>query len=74
MATAVGAGSTDDPTGSDTPSIEGYLSNTGNDDRVVDETGAAEVTVAVGSEANGDNFGFAPPAARVATGTTVVWR
>lgn len=74
-----GDGSTDEPTGTpagdggSTDAIDEYLSNTNNYDGVVDETGAAEVTVTVGSEANGGNFGFDPAAIRVSTGTTVVW-
>lgn len=56
-----------------TAAVEEYLSNADNYDGVVDETGASEVTVTVGSEANGGNFGFDPAAVRVSTGTTVVW-
>ena len=59
--------------GGATDAVEEYLSNTDNYDGVVDETGASEVTVTVGSEANGGNFGFGPAAIRVSTGTTVVW-
>jgi len=59
--------------GGSTAAVEEYLSNTDNYDGVVDETGASEVTVTVGSEANGGNFGFDPAAVRVSTGTTVVW-
>ena len=53
--------------------VEEYLANTDNYDGVVDETGSSEVTVAVGVEANGSNFGFGPAAVRVSAGTTVVW-
>ncbi len=50
-----------------------WFSNTSNYDGVVDETGAGEVTVEVGVEANGGAFGFGPAAVRVEPGTTVVW-
>jgi len=74
-------GSTDEPTetagdggsGGASDAIEEYLSDTDNFDGVVDETGASEVTVTVGSEANGGNFGFDPAAIRVSSGTTVTW-
>ncbi len=67
-------GATDDAASDgSTDAVAGYLSNADNFDGVVDETGASEVTVAVGTEANGGNFGFGPAAVRVSTGTTVVW-
>ena len=53
--------------------VEDYLANTDNYDGVVDETGSSEVTITVGTEANGGNFGFGPAAVRVSSGTTVVW-
>ncbi|MFD1686926.1 halocyanin domain-containing protein [Halobellus litoreus] len=59
--------------GGSTPSFDGYLSGTSNYDGVVDRTGTDEVTVTVGAEANGGNFGFGPAAVRVSSGTTVVW-
>ncbi|QCC47788.1 halocyanin domain-containing protein [Halobellus limi] len=65
-----GGGSGD---GGSTPSFDGYLSGTSNYDGVVDQTGSDEVTVTVGAEANGGNFGFGPAAVRVSAGTTVVW-
>ncbi|WP_336022920.1 halocyanin domain-containing protein [Halobellus salinisoli] len=55
------------------PSFDGYLDGTSNYDGVVDRTGDDEVTVTVGAEANGGNFGYGPAAVRVSTGTTVVW-
>jgi halocyanin-like protein len=66
-------GSDSDSDGGSTPSFDGYLSETSNYDGVVDETGSSEVTVKVGTEANGGYFGFGPAAVRVSTGTTVVW-
>jgi halocyanin-like protein len=64
----------DNGSGDSAPSeAEEYLADTGNYDGVVDETGASEVTVTVGTEANGGNFGFGPAAVRVSPGTTVVW-
>ena len=55
--------------------FDGFLDETDNyDGTVVDETGSDEVVIDVGTEANGGNYGFAPPAVRVSTGTTVVWQ
>jgi len=50
-----------------------WFSDVSNYEGVVDATGRSEVTVTVGSEANGGNFGFDPAAIRVDPGTTVVW-
>ncbi|WP_251341405.1 halocyanin domain-containing protein [Haloplanus halophilus] len=63
-----GAGSGDAPAG-----FDGWFSNVGNYDGVVDETGSGEVTVAVGAQGNGGAYAFDPPAIRISTGTTVVW-
>jgi len=60
-------------TASAQPSFGGWLSDVTNYDGVVDETGADEVTVEVGVEANGGAFGFGPAAVQVDPGTTVVW-
>ncbi|MFB6156488.1 MAG: halocyanin domain-containing protein [Haloferacaceae archaeon] len=60
--------------GSGGAAVEEWLSNVSNYDGVVDRTGRSEVTVTVGAEANGGNFGFAPAAVRVDPGTTVVWK
>ena len=75
---ADGDGSTATPagdggSGGSADAVEEYLSNADNYDGVVDGTDAAEVTVTVGSEANGGNFGFDPAAVRVSRGTTVIW-
>ena len=43
------------------------------DGSFVDETGADEVTIAVGASGNGGNYAYAPPAVTVSTGTTVSW-
>ena len=65
---------TDGGSGDSAPNeAEEYLADTGNYDGVVDETGTSAVTVTVGTEANGGNFGFGPAAVRVSPGTTVVW-
>jgi halocyanin-like protein len=56
------------------PDYGGWFDDVDNYDGTVDETGTDEVTVRVGTEANGGNFGFGPPAIRVSPGTTVVWR
>jgi halocyanin-like protein len=49
------------------------MSDVGNYDGVVDQTGSGEVTVTVGAEGNGGNFAFGPAAVQVDPGTTVVW-
>jgi halocyanin-like protein len=56
------------------PDFGGYLGDVGNfDGSVEDATGQDQVTVEVGTEANGGNFGFTPPAVHVDNGATVVW-
>ncbi|NHN49840.1 halocyanin domain-containing protein [Halostella sp. JP-L12] len=50
--------------------VADFLGDANNYDGVVDETGADEVTVAVGP---GGNNSFDPAAVRVDAGTTVVW-
>ena len=55
------------------PSFGGWMSDVGNYPEVVDETGSSEVTVQVGTEANGGAFGFGPAAVQVDPGTTVIW-
>ncbi|MFB6300167.1 MAG: halocyanin domain-containing protein [Halobacteriales archaeon] len=55
------------------PSFDGYLEETANYDSVVDKTGSDSVTVMVGTEGNGGNFGFDPVVVKVSTGTEVVW-
>jgi halocyanin-like protein len=69
-----GSGSGSGADGDGPRSFDGWLSNVSNYDGVVDRTGAAEVTVRVGVEANGGGFGFGPAAVRVDPGTTVVWK
>jgi len=59
--------------GGNEPDYGSWFDNVGNFDGTVDKTGQAEVTVQVGSQANGGGFGFAPPAIRVSPGTTVTW-
>lgn len=74
-----GGGSQDTPTagGSSEPefdqaAVDEYLSDVGNyDGTVVDERGSSSVTVAVGTEGNGGNYAFSPPAVVVDAGTTV---
>ncbi|WP_241966836.1 halocyanin domain-containing protein [Haloplanus aerogenes] len=44
-----------------------------NYDGPVDRTGEDEVTVQVGSQANGGGFGYGPAAVSVSPGTTVRW-
>ena len=55
------------------PSFGGWMSDVGNYPEVVDETGSSEVTVQVGTEANGGAFGFGPAAVQVDPGTTIIW-
>jgi halocyanin-like protein len=66
-------GSSDESSGDSEPDFGGWFEGVSNFDGVVDETGSSEVTVTVGSSANGGNFGFDPAALRVDAGTTVVW-
>ena len=69
---------TDDPgesepgTPADALDVDEWLADTENYDAVVDETDASSVTVVVG-EGIEDEYGFSPPAVRVAAGTTVEW-
>ncbi|WP_338739604.1 halocyanin domain-containing protein [Haloplanus salilacus] len=53
--------------------FDGWLSNVGNYEGLVDETGSDEVTVEVGVEQGSGAFGFGPAAVQVDPGTTVVW-
>lgn len=57
----------------DEPDYGGWFDGTSNYDGTVDETGQETVTIAVGSQGNGGNFGFDPAAVRVDPGTKVVW-
>lgn len=52
----------------------GWFDGVGNFDGVVDRTGSEEVTVKVGTRANGAAYGFGPAAVKVSPGTTVVWK
>lgn len=73
LAGCTGGGSTPTPD-PDHPTFDGWLSNVGNYDGVVDETGKDRVTVRVGVEANGGSYGFGPAAVKISSGTTVEWR
>jgi halocyanin-like protein len=53
--------------------FDGYLSDVGNYDGVVDQTDADTVAISVGADGNGSGLAFAPAAVRVSTGTRVVW-
>ncbi|WP_396613627.1 halocyanin domain-containing protein (plasmid) [Haloferax sp. S1W] len=53
--------------------LDAWFEKTSNYDGVADKTGASEVTVTVGSQANGGAFGFGPAAIRIDPGTKVVW-
>ncbi|SDZ86995.1 halocyanin domain-containing protein [Haloplanus vescus] len=54
-------------------SFGGWMSDVGNYSEVADATGQDEVTITVGAQGNGGNFGFDPAAVQVDPGTTVVW-
>jgi len=52
----------------------GWLDDVGNyDGTTVDATGQSEVTIGVGTEGNGGNFAFDPPAVQIDPGTKVIW-
>ncbi|MFB6128571.1 MAG: halocyanin domain-containing protein [Halorhabdus sp.] len=51
----------------------GWFSNVSNFSGTVDRRGQDAVTVEVGVEANGNYWGFGPPAVRVDPDTTVTW-
>jgi halocyanin-like protein len=73
LAAGVGASSTAGIAGAQT-SLEEWLSDVSNyDGSAVDRTGESEVTVRVGTQANGGAYGFGPAAVRVSPGTTVRW-
>ncbi len=55
------------------PSVEEFLAETSNYDSIEDMTGMDTVEVQVGVEANGANYGFAPPAIRIDQGASVTW-
>lgn len=64
---------TTDERDASTTDFGGWFANVENFDGVVDETGAREVTVTVGTQANGGGYGFGPAAIAVDAGTTVRW-
>ncbi|WP_340100012.1 halocyanin domain-containing protein [Salinibaculum salinum] len=55
------------------PSVDEFLAETSNYESIEDRTGTDSVEVQVGTEANGANFGFSPPAIRIDQGTSVTW-
>ena len=82
MKAAIVVGGGDGGGGSDAPTVEAEYGDwftenadggaTDNfDGSTVDETGSDEVSVEVGTNANGGSFGFGPAAVRVSPGTTV---
>lgn len=60
-------------TSSGEPDYGSWFDGVDNYDGTVDATGREEVRITVGTEGNGGNFAFDPPAVRVDPGTTVVW-
>ncbi|WP_416841294.1 halocyanin domain-containing protein [Haloferax sp. DFSO52] len=71
--TALGHLTTTASAQSDGTAIDSWLEDTSNYDGIVDKTGSSNVTVEVGTDANGGAFGFGPAAVRVDPGTTIVW-
>jgi len=61
----------DGGSGGGPPDYGSWFSSTDNFDETVDETGNSEVTVQVGTDANGGAYGFGPAAVHVDNGTTV---
>jgi halocyanin-like protein len=52
----------------------GWFENVTNYDGTVDKTGQEQVTVKVGTQANGGGYGFGPAAVEVTAGTAIVWK
>jgi halocyanin-like protein len=68
--------SSSDSSGGELPelALDGYLSNTSNfDGSAKDKTSQDNVTIDVGAQANGNEFGFGPAAVYISPGTTVEW-
>ncbi|MEF8839744.1 MAG: halocyanin domain-containing protein [Haloarculaceae archaeon] len=55
------------------PDYGGWLDDVGNFSSLEDMRGQDEVQIGVGTEGNGGNFAFGPPAIHVDPGTEVVW-
>ncbi|SFG88056.1 halocyanin domain-containing protein [Halopelagius inordinatus] len=73
LSTGLAPGTASAQSTADPVDIAAWFEGVDNYDGVADATGHAEVTVAVGAEANGGGFGFGPAAINVDPGTTVVW-
>jgi len=72
-AAAAGAVAASAGTAAAQPGFGGWMDDVGNYSEVTDATGQSEVTIGVGTEGNGGNFAFGPPAVQVDPGTTIVW-
>ena len=72
--TAAASASVGTTTAQSGPDYGDWFSNTGNFDGTYDYTGKSEVTVYVGTDGNGSNYGFGPAAVRVDPGTKVTWK
>ncbi|WP_309484870.1 halocyanin domain-containing protein [Halorhabdus salina] len=70
---AAGLAATGTATAQSGVDFDGWFSDVSNYDGIVDRRGQDEVTVEVGVQANGSDWGFGPAAVRVDPGTTVVW-
>ncbi|MGB9965327.1 halocyanin domain-containing protein [Halobacterium sp. CBA1126] len=68
-----GSGEQSGSGGAQAVDFDGWFEGVSNFDGVVDETGQSQVTVEVGTEANGGPYGFSPAAIRVDPGTEVVF-
>lgn len=68
-----GGDETTESSGGEMMDFGGFMDGVGNYNGVVDKTGQSEVTVKVGTDANGGGFGFGPAAIKISTGTKVVW-
>ena len=61
--------------GSGKPDYGGWLDGVSNyNGNTVDKRGSKEVTIEVGTEGNGGNYAFTPPAVWVDPGTKVIWK
>lgn len=54
-------------------SFDGWFENTANYEEVIDKTDTSTVAVQVGADGNNGAYAFAPPAIKIASGTTVTW-
>lgn len=70
---AAGSAAGQEGSGGAQPDYGGWFSGVSNVSSTVDRRGEDAVTIEVGVEANGNYWGFGPPAVWVDSGTTVTW-